>query len=392
MKRVTKEIKKRTFALKNALPRFVSIVDRGANFIPLSEVRFSDENEKYANVEINKIEFSKAVFKDKKSVETYMETNNYEDFSIEETEETFYVPGVENDKFTDIQAIEYDEGVLYSVGKLKEEVADSPVTAITDAEIIAPVEEFSENQEEQVTEEQENEETVSASEDSTGEEGEVGESTEAVEEVKEEVALSDGTEVTVEETVSASESDAEQAQEEVEASEEVRFEEFLSSVKFNANASPFREQMENLKAAGVIFTFDSAAYSFMECAYSAVRQKNFDSLKQSCNDFYSFMFALSEASANLEFNEETIIAESVGDTVIEEKFSFTKEDLEALIEEKLTKFKENNSNTIDETEIVIQNSQRIQTDEVVQENDKTDEDKRVEKFNADKTKDLFGIR
>ena len=115
MKRKVKEVEKRTYKLKGAFPTFVSLVDRGANFTPLKELRFS-ENEKFSqDVEINRIEFSKNVFKDQAAVEAYLAENDYQEYSVIDSGETFSVLGVESDKFQEVQPLELEEGVLYFV-------------------------------------------------------------------------------------------------------------------------------------------------------------------------------------------------------------------------------------------------------------------------------------
>lgn len=143
MKRTKKTVEKRTYALKNAFPRFVSIVTRGANFMPFSELRYSEGNAKFTDVEINKIVFAKESFTSKEAVSAYLKENDFEDYKIEEEATTYFVPGVESDKFEEISTVEFENGVVYSVGKLKEPIEDNQEAAeVVEAIVVAsdPVE------------------------------------------------------------------------------------------------------------------------------------------------------------------------------------------------------------------------------------------------------------
>lgn len=85
----------------------------------------------------------------------------------------------------------------------------------------------------------------------------------------------------------------------------------------------------------------------------------------------------------------------------EEKVTYTLEEvnvkftaLEAKIaelEEKLAKFEDKEVETIDENEIVIQNSQAVNSDEIIRVDTK-DKDERAEKFAQERKNDLFGLR
>jgi hypothetical protein len=137
MKRTKKTVEKRTYTLKNAFPRFVSIVTRGANFTPFSELKFSD-GASMADVEINRIEFAKTNFPTKDSVEQYLQSNGFEQYTIDEDKLTFIVPGVEADKFSEetIAPIDYEDGIKHFIGKLKQPVSDEPVGDVIDSEVI----------------------------------------------------------------------------------------------------------------------------------------------------------------------------------------------------------------------------------------------------------------
>lgn len=294
MKRKVKEVEKRTYKLKGAFPTFVSLVDRGANFTPLKELRFS-ENEKFSqDVEINRIEFSKNVFKDQAAVEAYLAENDYQEYSVIDSGETFSVLGVESDKFQEVQPLELEEGVLYFVGKLKEEDNSSHEDAEQEqpAAIVKDSEEFSDTKPEEVT-------------------------TDEVVEEKEIVAESDSENKEV-----SNEQEQEPTQEADTTSEDASFSE-----------EEIREE---------VLTEDNTSDKF------------------------------SELAAKLEKFEE-----------LENKI---KE-----LEEKLAKFTEKQEDTIDETEIIIQNSHSIHSDEIVVEQEKST-DETSQKFSEKRRNDLFGLR
>lgn len=136
MQRNTRKVEKRTYTLKNVLPRFVSIVSRGANLTPLAELRYSDENAKFSEVEINRIEFSKTNF-NREQVAQYMDDNDYSDYEIEESDESFMVRGVDAEAFEDIAPIEAAEGVMYFVGKVTQDSETVQASAeVSDSEVL----------------------------------------------------------------------------------------------------------------------------------------------------------------------------------------------------------------------------------------------------------------
>lgn len=437
MKRVTKEIKKRTSAMVNAFPRFVSVVDRGANLIPLSRLQYS-ENAKFNDVEINRIEFSNAQFKDVKAVEDYLTSNGYEEFSIEPTDTGWFVPGVETDLFEDVSNIEYDDGVMYFIGKLKQESEDAPVANIVESDIQVPADKEVYNES---TEETTSEEVVAESEDAPVEEikneqeaetqvAQAEDETDSALAVR--IAAADVSELIVDAchpdnqqtkieagTITASQiAVGSLAVSKIEAPaittenpaidtiavEDVAVEQhsedevtrdrdtLISSAKFGSDYSDFKHQLQEAQEQNVIFTFDYLAYLFMDTSYSAVREGDMPQLKKNCLAFYGAMDALLTASKNLSFSEVTEEVEV--EATAEEapaQFSLTKDELEQLIAEKLEQFKQKEVKPVDNEVVLMQNSQRIKTDDLVETAEK-EVDPQVAKFNQDKIKDLFGIR
>lgn len=284
MKRQTKTVSKRTYSLKGAIPRFVTLCGAGANLTPLSQLRFSETDKFGQDVEINRIEFAKTKFANHEEVANYLNQNAYEDFSIEEGESTWTVLGTDAEKFEDVQPIEYEDGVLYFIGKLKVPTEeDQPAAEIVEKE------EFSDKTKE---------ETVKAT-------------TEVVEEVVQESA---------EETVD----EKENATSEETTSEEV-------SAEFEAE----KEQEE------VITT---------------------------------------EEVAVAEFSMADVMAEL---SALRAELAETKENL--------AKFEQTNEEVVDETVLVIQNSNAINSDEIISEDVKQKDEKAV-KFSQKIQNDLFGLR
>jgi hypothetical protein len=285
MKRAKKTIQKRTYSMKGAIPTFVSLVDRGANFTPLSSLRFTDKESFGQDVEINRIVFSKSVFGTMDAVSNYLKENSYEDFAVSEDGETFLVGNIESDKFEDVQEIEYEDGVKFFIGKLKEgEAEETPAAEIT--ETVEQHEEFSEEKEEvqEVVAEEASEELVQESQE----------------------------EVSNEETISA----------EQEATSEEGSEEF--------SAEEFKEEVASTEV-------------------------------------------FSERFADIESKYESLLA----------KFNE--------LEEKVKLFEEKQQETIDEEEVLIQNSQSVQHDEIIKD-ETTQVDEAAERFSQKRKQDLFGLR
>jgi hypothetical protein len=135
MKRQTKTVTKRTYSMKGAIPRFITLCQAGANLTPLSKLKFSESEKFGSDVEINRIEFSKTKFDTQEAVEAYLTENAYEEFTVTDSNETWTVLGAETDKFENIQSVEYEDGVLYFIGKLKQdENIETPAAEVTDVE------------------------------------------------------------------------------------------------------------------------------------------------------------------------------------------------------------------------------------------------------------------
>lgn len=326
MKRNVKKVEKRTFQLKNAFPAFVSLVTRGANLTPLAELRY-DDNAQFSAVDINRIEFSKAKYS-KADVEKYLTENEYSEFSIEEDTESFVVPGVDQEKFSEVNVIEYSDGLRLYVGKLivptESEQANNDV-------IDAEAQGFSEPEVAEVTDEVTTEETVAASEDEADKEDEVTE------------------EVTNEETDTT---------EQVSASEE--------------NSEVTEEEKE------VTFSIDSVALGLKTNEFI----EKFNQLR---DQYVADIAALVTPVTTV---EPELVQESE-ETEDKTEITMTKDELKALFAEWKAEEEANTENNIDETEIKVQNSQRVQTDENLEER-KVDE--KADKFNQRKKSDLFGLR
>lgn len=175
MKQKKITVKKKSFSLKNAIPRFVSIVGQGANLMPLSSVQFSDKEE--SSVDIAFIRFSKEQFVNASDVEAWANNKGFEG-SILEHDDFWELSDEASDKFSEISPIEFEEGVSYFIGKTDEN-KESEVTKIEE------VEEFSTESKEQVIEEVTDEPTEVISE------SEEVETTEEISEVEETVSESD---------------------------------------------------------------------------------------------------------------------------------------------------------------------------------------------------------
>jgi hypothetical protein len=285
MKRAKKTVNKRTYSLKGAIPMFVSLVDRGANFTPLSGLRYEDKETFGQDIEINRIVFSKSVFGTMDAVSNYLKENNYEEFSVSEDGETFLVGNIESDKFEDVQEIEYEDGVKFFIGKLvAADGEEQPAAEIVDS--VEHNEEFSqetEEVEEVASVDETNEEAKSEDTDTSSEESQEGFS---------------------------AESEAQGEQEEIEE---------VVSTEINSPAMKFSDHFVTLEK------------------YNALLEQ------------------ISE------------------------------------IQEKLAKFEEKKEETIDEPEVLIQNSQSVQPDEIIKD-ESTQVDEAAERFSQKRKQDLFGLR
>lgn len=342
MKRSTRKVEKRTFTLKNALPAFVSIVSRGANFTPLSELRYSD-SDKFSDVEINRIVFSKANFS-REQVDEYLRENDYEDYEVFEDTSAYVVPGVADEHFSDVAPIEYGDGVQFFVGKLKTPTEEAQATAeVIDTEVL----EFAQQEETQMDPENEVEQTV---DEVVVQEGDLSvddlkpkvEQNEEVETVSEETDGEEGTKERTDEEVTeevVQENDPEVTQEEVAQESE-------SDEKPVFNDKVFREKAEAALAA------------FME-ALEAAKSESFSSPVEEVEVFTAEQ-----------------VAERIEKAVAEAVEQFKSKEIE-----------ETDENTVDETLIVVQNSQAVNSEEISVSRDK---DENVV-FSERKTRDLFGL-
>lgn len=328
MKRNTRKVEKRTFTLKNALPSFVSIVTRGANLTPLSELRFSENGEKFSEVEINRIVFSKENFT-KETVEQYLQENDYSEYSIEETDDTYVIPGVDSDQFQEVSSIEYGEGVMFFVGKLNEaSETDQATVAVVEAEILdfqAPAEvvqegDLSLDDLKPKAEDEPNEEDEAEGNEGDGEEGD---------EVQPE---EDGADPVV--AVAAAEPEVVEAELEVE------------------NTSVFNDKLFRERA-------EVALAAFMEALEAAKTE--------------SFSLPVETETVEL-FTQEQVT-----------------EQIEAAIEAFKAENAETIEKPIDEDTIIVQNSHAVQSEEI-QDTVSRNNNPENEKFSERKSSDLFGLR
>lgn len=352
MKRATRKVEKRTFTLKNAIPRFVSIVTRGANFTPLAELRYADGTERFSDVEINQIVFSKESFS-REGVEQYLQENDYEDFKIEETELAYVVPGVEEAEFEEVSPIEYGDGVQFFVGKLKTPTdTDQATTEVTSADIL----DFSEQEivQEGASEtalEQAEQEIAAEAEAEVVQEGDL-----SVEDLKPKTE-----EVTVEEANSEGEATASQ---EGASSDETGQEPQEQEVVQEGEPETVDTTVEDTPIFNEVL-FREKATEALDAFFAALEAAKTDS------------FAMPEQ--------------------VEEVTTYTQEQVDAMIAEAIeaanAQFADKNEETaeitIDETPIVVQNSQAVLSEEITTEKFR---DERAEKFAQSKSNDLFGLR
>lgn len=372
MKRAKKTIQKRTYSMKGAIPTFVSLVSRGANFTPFSQLRYSENEQFGQDVEIHRVEFSKLVFDSQEKVDEYLTQNNFEQYTVEEGATTWVVIGAEAEKFEDIQTVEYEDGVLYHLGKLKEVVAEEAPAA----EVVASEEFTAEVKEEDKVEEVEISEEV------------VKESAEEVaEETTNEEVKPEGEESTVEEgeAVFTEEEKVE------EVSTEDNLAQFMTTEKYGSNGASFREVFDAVRnERNVIPSFDMLTYLVGDCNYSALRNNDFAQFKQNLNDYFSAVEGMIGATKSLTYSDEQVVqTEEDKLKISEEKFAEVIAQL-AELSDKVAKFEEKEKETIDEVEVLVQNSQSIQTDEIIESvENKTDE--KAAAFAQKRKNDLFGL-
>jgi hypothetical protein len=358
-------------------------VTRGANFTPFAELRFSEDSEKFSDVEINQIVFSKTQFQSVDDVKAYLEKNDFQDFEIKEEADTFFVPGIESDKFTDIQTVEYDDGVIYSVGKLKEPVADAqPAAEVVDSTVLAA----EPAQETEVQEEKDGEvqEQVSESEQVEAASIEAGENT-----VSDESSEAGSTEEKVEaEEPKAEVTEEVQAEEPADVTESIQdaAKKFVSTEKFMVSDDSFRSLIDDAREDSGFISFDQAAYLFLSACYSALDDGDMEQFKANCNDFYAFVNAMISATQNLNYSSEEVVQVEESSEIAELKAKVTE------LEQKIEEFSQSSKNTIDEEEVIIQNRQSIPQNELTTvEEPEVKKDPETEKFKEKRIKNLFGL-
>lgn len=314
MKRKTRTVTKRTYSMKGAIPRFITLCGVGANLTPLSQLKYSEAEKFGQDVEINRIEFAKTTFATKEEVETYLTENAYEDFSVNDTDETWTVLGQDSDKFEDVQPIEYEDGVLYFIGKLKvEENIETPAAEITSAEEFA---------------------------------AKKPDDDESKEDPKEEAGET------------PAEEDAEEKKEKMED----------PSIE---DGSPAKAQPD-------------AGKKLKKKAPEVYSEETDTTAKESTSEEVKADFAAEEKEEvvpeiKVEFGDELVAKFDALELLIKD------------LQEKLLKYEEKEQLTIDETPIVIQNSNAVNSDEIIKEETKN-KDEKAEKFSLNRTNDLFGLR
>jgi flagellar biosynthesis GTPase FlhF len=325
MKRKTKTVEKRTYSLRGAIPRFVSLVARGANFTPIAQLKYGESEQFGQDVEINRIVFTKSAFATSAQVESYLTDNAYEDFEVQDAGDTWLVAGQDSDKFEDVQPIEYEEGVMYFIGKLKvEENVEAPAAEVTASE------EFAET-------------------------------------TTKELPMLD---VAAEQTPNEAVADHNEEASETTVEEEAEDESTEAIAQDDATLPPFA----NRPADGS----------------KKIRKKKKEAMSE-------------EVKPEEQTSEHQEVEEGL--TTQEEVRTFTQEDVKALIEavkadfaadiaqlkEKLEKFEQTNEEVVDSNEIVIQNSQAVNSDEILKEETEQKDEKAV-KFSQNRKYDLFGLR
>lgn len=339
MKRTTRKVEKRTFTLKNAIPRFVSIVGRGANLAPLAELRYS-ENETFSDVEINQIVFSKDKF-DRQGVEQYLTENDYEDFSIEEDEATFIVPGLDSNKFEEVSNIEYVDGVKFYIGKLKESVEGQATTNVVDADIL----DFSQETTEVV---QEN-------------------APDALNAIEAPVTVSEDAENVQEGDLSVNDLEGN-------TNEEAKDESEVSSGEESQADFTDGEKQEEVVVADQVVNEPTEHRVFNDGEFRRRAER-----------------------AYAVFTDELNAARTECFSLPEEVVTYTAEEVQAKVDEAVAaaieqfntnKIEETIENPIDETTILVQNSQAVTTEETSIDS----KDEKTEKFSQRKSNDLFGLR
>jgi uncharacterized protein YaaQ len=157
MKQKTKRVTMTVDYMENADPRFVSIVNHGANQTPFAVIKHakgathmpkklqkSSIKRKVKLIKsvpkvtgVRKIVFDKAIFKTEESVRKYLEQNNWEDdYTITAAEKSFEVSGegVADSDFSNIKEVPMTKGVTGFIGEVKEEKGEDDNSTAAEGE------------------------------------------------------------------------------------------------------------------------------------------------------------------------------------------------------------------------------------------------------------------
>lgn len=134
MKQKTKIIQREVDYLKNAQPRFVSLVDHGANQTPFAVIKHLKGDKQMPTAKkrlklirkgerlsgVRKLTFKKSQFKTKDAVTKYLSENDWDD-NYEITSKgslwVVAVPGVTDAMFKSVRSVEVDDGIAAFVGE-----------------------------------------------------------------------------------------------------------------------------------------------------------------------------------------------------------------------------------------------------------------------------------
>jgi hypothetical protein len=167
MKQKTKIIEKTVDYLKNAQPKFVSLVDHGANQTPFAIIKSNTGEVKMTKKKklrlvrkgaklagVRKLTFAKKTYKDEDSVIKYLETNNWQDYSIEEKDGHFEVSGdgVTDATFKSVRKVEVEEGIMGYVGEVTKQAAEDSEIELMDENADAAITDEDETEAETPTE------------------------------------------------------------------------------------------------------------------------------------------------------------------------------------------------------------------------------------------------
>lgn len=118
MKRKPVKLERKAWKYDNMYPQFVSVVETGANFIPFSSIKFSEDlgEQLSEGYDIAKIEFSLSF--SESDVVKYLDDKQIVDYVIQLKEDgSMYVENPDIEHFSDLEVISMSEGVNIYVGK-----------------------------------------------------------------------------------------------------------------------------------------------------------------------------------------------------------------------------------------------------------------------------------